>query len=131
MRARRRVAMVDPISAARLGYRSLYLLLAALLLFVHLLPLSTLPPDWVGPDMLLCLSIVWLLRRPDYVPLFALTAVFFIEDLLVMRPPGLWTLVVIAGTEFLRSREVMLRELPFPAEWAVAGVVMGTLLATN
>ena len=52
------------------------------------------------------------------------------EDFLLMRPLGLWTGLVIVGTEFIRSRVGLTRELSFPAEWAlVAAVMLGLLLA--
>ena len=117
--------MVDPVTAARLSHRLLFLALAALLIFLRLLPLSSMPVRWPGPDLLTCLTFAWLIRRPDYVPALVVVAVFLVDDLLTMRPPGLWPLLVLMATEFLRSREVFLRDLPFALEWAVfAAMVM-------
>lgn len=113
--------MVDPVAAHRLGYRVLFAALAALILFVRILPLGAVPTRVPGPDLILCGTIAWVLRRPDYVPAALIAAVFLFEDILSMRPPGLWPIVVILGTEFLRSREATLRDLPFALEWLVAG----------
>ena len=123
--------MADPVASARIGYRSLYLGLSALLIFLGLLPLSTLPPDWPGPDLVLCLTIAWVLRRPDYAPALSLVAVFLVSDLFAMRPPGLWALIVLIGTEFLRSREALTRDLPFALEWAMVGAVIAAMALAN
>jgi len=123
--------MVDPIAASRLGYRLLFVGLAALILFVRLLPLSTLPAAWPGPDLLLCLAVVWVLRRPDYTPALIVAAIFVVDDLMTLRPPGLWALIVLVGTEFLRRRETGTRDLPFLAEWGMAGMVMAAMLIIN
>ena len=116
--------MVDLVTTARLGYRAAFVGLAALILFLRILPLGALPPYWPGPDLLLCLTIVWILRRPTFVPLGLIVAVFLLDDLVSGRPPGLWTLIVLLGTEFLRSRAVLTRDLPFVVEWAMAGAVI-------
>ncbi|MGB3147489.1 MAG: rod shape-determining protein MreD [Paracoccaceae bacterium] len=142
--------MVDPRSASLWAYRSLFLGLAFLIIFLRILPLSAVPgswplpdflvsrlPDWLyphdwpGADWLLCLTTAYLLRRPDYVPALAVAGVFFAEDLLAMRPPGLWALIVLVGTEFLRARENATRDLPFVWEWLMAGAVMSVMILVN
>jgi rod shape-determining protein MreD len=46
-----------------------------------------------------------------------------------MRPPGLWTALMVVATEFLRSRVALTRELNFLVEWVlVAGLMIGMLL---
>jgi rod shape-determining protein MreD len=123
--------MVDPVSSARIGYRTLFLVVAVALLFARMLPLSAIPAEWPGPDLLLCVTIAWVLRRPDYVPALSLVLVFLLDDLFAMRPPGLWTLIVLVASEFLRSREVMTRDLPFALEWAMVGIVIASMLIAN
>lgn len=122
--------MVDPITTRRWLYRALFLALAAVFLFGRMLPLSTLPSAWPGPDLLLCLAFAWVLRRPDFLPVLTVAVVFLLEDMLLMRPPGLWTLIVLFATEFLRDRAALTRDLPFFVEWALIGAVMlATLVA--
>lgn len=139
--------MIDPRSAGLWGFRGLFLALVALSMFLRLLPLSVTPeswplpgavlawfPDWLHPydwpgaDWLLCLTVVWLLRRPDFVPALVVAGVFFVDDLLTMRPPGLWALIVLASTEFLRARENATRDLPFLWEWLMAGAAMAMMM---
>jgi len=123
--------MVDPVSMTRAGHRALYVALSALVLFVGMLPLSTLPASWPGPDILLALTIAWLLRRPEYVPATAIVAIFLLQDLVTMRPPGLWTLIVLLGCEFLRARVVLVRDLPLMLEWAMVTTVMLAMFGLN
>ena len=122
--------MVEPRTAARLSYRALYLLLALADLFQRLIPLSALPRGWPAPNILLCLTVLWVQRRPDYLPSFMVAAVFFLDDLMTMRPPGLWALIVLVGTEILRTREAGMRDLPFWGEWLAASLVMTAMTLT-
>jgi rod shape-determining protein MreD len=105
-------------------YRGLFVLIASVIAFVQLLPLDPGPGRWPGPDILLLFALFWTIVRPALVPVWLLAAVFLMSDLLLMRPPGLWTALTILGCEFLRSRRVLLRNAPFVMEWLlVAGVV--------
>jgi len=106
--------------------RALYAGLAAGLVFVHLLPLDTVPPGWAGPDLFVALTFAWAVRRPDYVPPLLVAGLALAIDLLFQRPPGLWAALVVLGCEALRRRAPMLRDLSFAADWAA---VAGTLVA--
>jgi rod shape-determining protein MreD len=123
--------MVDPVTASRISYRLLYVALAVLVLFLRVLPLSAMPSHWPGPDLILCLTFVWLLRRADYLPALVIVAVFAVDDLVSMRPPGLWTLIALVTTEFIRSREVFLRDLPFALEWAIFAAAVMVMTVSN
>lgn len=123
--------MIDPVTTRLWAYRALFVALAALLLFVRLLPLSTLPVRIPGPDLMLCITLAWVLRRPDFVPAIVIVAVVLLEDMLAMRPPGLWALIVLLGSEFLRDRGASMRGLPFLAEWATVSAVMAIMLLAN
>ena len=70
------------------------------------------------------MTFAWVLRRPDFVPVWLIALVLLIEDLLLMRPPGLWAGLVVLGAEFLRSRAAFSRELGLLPEWAMVAVVM-------
>ncbi len=110
-------------------YRGLFLVIALVLLFSRLLPLGSVAGDWPGPDILMCLIFAWATRRPDYLPVWLLAGVLLLEDMILMRPPGLWTAIVIIAVEFVRSRVALTRELTFTVEWAlVAALMVGCLL---
>ncbi|MHC0053671.1 rod shape-determining protein MreD [Actibacterium sp. D379-3] len=116
--------MIDPQTSQRWIYQLLFAALATALLFLQLLPLHTLPARFPGPDLLLCLTLAWVQRRPDFIPPLLLAAVFLVADLLLMRPPGLWTALVVLAAEFLRSRQTGAGEVPFAAEWLLTTVVI-------
>lgn len=112
------------------AYHLLYLTLALVLLFLRLLPLGDAAGHFPGPDLLLCLTIAWAMRRPDYVPVGLIVGVTLVEDLILMRPPGLWTALMVLATEFLRSRNALTRELNFAVDWLLAGgLMLGMLIA--
>lgn len=123
--------MIDPATSRRWMLRGVFLALALFLMFLRLLPLSTLPTHWPGPDLLLCLAFAWVLRRPDVVGAPLLVAVFLLEDMLTLRPPGLWTLLVLFGSEFLRDRASALRRLPFLVDWAMVAAVIFLITLAN
>lgn len=122
--------MISLWRAAHWGYRALFLGLAILLLFLRLLPLGADAGRFPGPDLVLCMIMAWVMRRPDYLPVWLIAAVVLAEDLILMRPPGLWTALVVMGSEFIRSRAALTRELNFVVEWLlVTGLMVAMLLA--
>jgi len=120
--------MVEGIRSSVWLYRAIFMGLALFLLFLKLLPLGSLAGDLPGPDLLLCLIFAWVVRRPDFLPVPLIALVVLLEDLLLMRPPGLWTALVLLATEFIRSRAALTRELAFVTEWLLVGGVMFALL---
>jgi rod shape-determining protein MreD len=124
--------MIDPITTQRLFHRAVYIAITMVILFLQLMPLSPSAGHFPGPDLTLTLTMAWVLRRPEYVPALSIVAIFLLQDMMFMRPPGLWTLLVLLGAEFLRSRETSLRDLPFVLEWlVVAGVLCAMVLANR
>lgn len=123
--------MVDPANARRWMYRGLFVLLAAMVLFVQVLPVTMVAGRWPGPDLILALAMAWGLRRPDYLPPLLAAAVLLTADLLLQRPPGLWAGLVVLALEVLRTRHTLWRDLPFAAEWAVISAVMAAVVLLN
>lgn len=122
--------MVDALRSSVWVYRAAFLGLALTLLFLRLLPLGSVAGDWPGPDLLLCLIFAWVMRRPDFLPVLLIGGVVLLEDLILLRPPGLWTALVILATEFVRARVTLTRELQFLTEWLlVAGIMFALLIA--
>lgn len=122
--------MVDPATARKLAGWALYIALAAVLVAARLMPMSTGALSFPGPDLVLALTLAWVLRRPDQVPVLLIALVALAEDVLLMGAPGLGAALMVLGTEFVRARESSWRDLPFLAEWALVGIVMaGMMLA--
>lgn len=112
------------------GYRLLFLALAGALMFTQLLPLEMSPGQFPGPDILMLLIFSWVIMRPAILPITLIAAVVLLSDILFMRPLGLWTLLVVLASEFLRTRATALRDTPFPLEWLlVAGVTAAVFMA--
>ncbi|MEI4233011.1 rod shape-determining protein MreD [Roseovarius sp. D22-M7] len=95
-----------------------YVGLSLAIVFCRLLPISTLPPSWAGPDLWLALTFAFAARRPDYVPILLVAVLALGMDLLLQRPPGLWAALTVLGVETLRARAPALRDLTFLSEWA-------------
>jgi len=112
-----------------LGNLGLWLALVLASFFLRIMPIDLSPGGLPGPDLLLALTMAWVLRRPSHLPALAIALVWLVEDLLLLRPPGLWALMVLVGTEFLRARHAVVREITFMLEWAmVAGVLAAMTL---
>ncbi len=121
--------MIDPRTLRLWFYRALLVLLIGMITFALMLPLSTLPAAFPGPDLMLVLVFAWVMRRPEYVPAFLVAALFFLVDMLFQNPPGLRAALVVLGVEFLRQRSGN-RDRPYLVEWAmVVGVMAAILLA--
>ncbi len=116
--------MIDPVTLTLALNRLLFAALAVATIFLRILPMDHAAGDLPGPDILLCITLAWAMRRQDYVPIWLITAVFLAEDLILMRPPGLWCALVVLVTEFLRMRGVLMRELNFVVEWVVVSALM-------
>ncbi len=56
---------------------------------LQMLPLAPGRVLWPGPDLSLCLAMVWVLRRPEQVPVLTIGLIFLIEDIMLLRPIGL------------------------------------------
>ena len=111
-------------------YRTIFLVVCAVLILGRLLPLGLGESGLPGPDLLLALTFAWLLRQPAVVPLASIVIVFLLSDFLFQRPPGLWTALVVIASESLRRRRLQMTEFPFLVEWgAIAGAVAGMVLA--
>ena len=86
-------------------YRAGFVVLALLLTFAELLPLNTLPPTWVMPDILLCVTFVCCIRRPHYVPMLIIAMVFLFQDLMLNRPPGLFAAWALITSQWLKGAQ--------------------------
>ncbi len=116
--------MADNSPSYVLLYRAAFALLCILILFAHLLPLDTLPRSWGSPDLMMAMCFAWAVRRPDFVPVVLVAAVFLLADVLLLRGPGFWAALVVIASEYLRAHAVSLRDVPFPFEFAtVAGAM--------
>lgn len=110
--------------------RALYVGLSLVMVYLHLLPLDTVPRGWAGPDLVLALTFAWVLRRPEYVPPLLIALVLLLCDLLFHRPPGLWAALVLIASQTLRGQTRDLRDMTFSVEWlSVATTLVAITIA--
>ncbi|MCG3266714.1 rod shape-determining protein MreD [Yoonia sp. I 8.24] len=123
-----------------------YVLIAFVIMVLQLVPQSmephiltiALPGDmfapWrlriVPPDLCLAVTIVWVVRRPKFIPVWIIAGIFLLSDLVFQRPPGLWAGMVVWLTEELRKRHRDFRAMPFLGEWSSVALGMFALFAT-
>ncbi|MFC3628559.1 rod shape-determining protein MreD [Paracoccus angustae] len=100
----------------------------AVLLFLRLLPLSAGGVRLPGPDLGLCLTLAWVLRRPDQLAAPVIALVFVVQDIVLFHPLGLWPAIVLLGSEAARLREGRWRDGPFVVEWLRIAVLMGMMM---
>lgn len=110
---------------------AIFALMAMLIMYWQLLPLDMVPRSFPGPDLLLVLCTVWMLRRPDYVPVLLIAAILLLADFLFLRPPGLMTVIVILVCENLRRRARNDPDMIFSMEWLTAAGALAAIILIN
>lgn len=120
--------MAEATLSAKWSYRALYGFAGLVIFYIALLPLETVPRPWAFPDIVVCITFAWALRRPDYVPALLVAGLFFLGDMLFQRAPGLQAAAVLLALEFLRSRRGDIRASSFATEWFMVVVAMAGML---
>lgn len=123
--------MVRKASRRRIwAHRGIYLGLGLGVIFFRILPLETGTPGLPGPDIILAVTLAWILRQPAAVPVVAIVFLFLLGDFLLQRPVGLWTLLAVLAVMALQNRRSALTEAPFLVEMAVvSGVILAMIVA--
>lgn len=111
--------------------RGIYLGIVFLIIFLQLLPLDQRPTLFSAPDLLLAVSLVWVARRPDFVPFVMIGCVFFLADLLFQRPPGLFAALVVIASEIIRGRARTLRETTIFGEFGMIAIAVIGIALVN
>ena len=115
--------VIDPFLRI-LRLRLTYLLIVMLLVLFQTMPIHTSSNQFAMPDIPLVITFVWVMRRPDVMGPIHITIAFLFADMILQRPPGLWTLIVLCGSMFLRSRTIYFKEVIFFYEWLMIGIVV-------
>lgn len=108
--------------------QSLYVVAALALILGALLPLSPGRIGWPGPDLLAAVTLAWVLRRPEQVPLLTIAAVMLAADILLFRPPGLGAALAVVATEVARRQRHRWRAQGFLVEWLRVAMLMGLMV---
>lgn len=86
------------------------------------------PGRLTPPDLVYCLMITWVVRRPDRVPVVVAPLLGLLGDLLLMRPVGLGALGLMLAVEVFRGRALALQAAPFVVEWLAAALGFAAML---
>lgn len=112
----------------RLLGQLLYLLLALALILGALLPLAPGRIAWPGPDWLVAVTLAWVLRRPEQVPVLTVALVMLAADLLLFRPLGLGAALAVVAAEAARRQQHRWRAQGFLVEWLRVAILMGLMM---
>ena len=123
--------MIEPAGRHRLLGQALYVALFLAILFWRLLPLAPGRVAWPGPDLGLGLTLLWILRKPEQIPALTVAALYLVEDILLLRPPGRGAALAVIATEAARQRERHWRELPFVVEWLRVAILMALMMLAS
>jgi rod shape-determining protein MreD len=82
----------------------------------------------VAPDLLFCLIVAWVVRRPTRTPLLAVVALGLFGDVVLSRPLGLGALGLMLVVETFRRRAILFHGAPFVIEWAAAVAAFALML---
>lgn len=108
-------------------YRGIYVFIGLIVIALPLLPLGFLPSRMAMPDLLFALTIVWIIRDTRTAPLLLVAGLALLADAVLMRPVGLWALLVVVATELARMNDRLLRDGGIIAElvfFAASMVIM-------
>lgn len=123
--------MVEQSGAKFTLMRSAFVAIALLSIYWQLLPLNTVPTTFTGPDLLLVLCTAWVLRRPEYAPIYLIAAVMLLADFLFLRAPGLFAAITVFACENLRRRALTNPDMHFTVEWLTAAGAMTAIVLAN
>lgn len=112
----------------RLVGTAMFIGIGLAILFFRLMPLAPGATALPGPEVMLCVTFAWVLRRPDHLPAIIIVAMTLIGDIMLGRPFGLFSLFVLTATEFLRSWALRWGDQPFFFEWLRIAVLVALLL---
>lgn len=114
--------MADRADARTWMHRGIFVALAFWIIVFQLVPLDMRPANWAGPDLLLAATLLWVARKPAYLPVPVIAGFFLMADFLFMRPPGLWTLLVVLLTETIRRQHREFRNMTLVVEWGTIAI---------
>ena len=107
-----------------LTYPILFTVIVFILIFIKVLPINTVPQEWTAPDLLLCVTLVWCLRKPTGAPIILLAVLFLLQDIICQRPIGLFAAVATLICEWAKRQALRAEEFPFLLEWVTAAFAM-------
>jgi rod shape-determining protein MreD len=109
-------------------YRLIYALLGGLMIAYPILPLHFSPTRWPAPALLYGLTLAWVVRQPDSAPFLLVAALALLADAVLMRPMGLWALLLLVATETVRASHQTIRERGLMMEFTVVAALLTAMI---
>lgn len=112
-------------------YRAGYLSIGMAFILWSIIPFDLSAGALPVPDIFFCITMAYVVRRPEYVPVWSIFFVYFLRDVLTQAPLGLCTLLMVMGTEVVRGNIQAFREYIFGLEWLWIGTIFLAITATE
>lgn len=106
----------------------LFTLMGFLSIGLPIIPMGLAANSVVFPDVMFAVFAAWVIRRPSSAPVVAIVFFGILADAMMMRPLGLWALVLFVGMEALRVSERAFRDIPFVLEWLYVSMFFALML---
>ncbi|MBC6443657.1 MAG: hypothetical protein GDA53_11250 [Rhodobacteraceae bacterium] len=97
--------------------RGTFIAVGVIFILWQILPFDMTADRLPWPDFFYCITMACVVRRPEWVPVWAIFLVFFLRDILTMAPPGLFTLAILLGSEIVRLNLQAFRGYHILLEW--------------
>ena len=110
------------------AYRVVYVLLGLLAVAYPLLPLQFTPTRFSAPDLLFVLTITWIVRQPESAPFLLVAALALLADAVLMRPMGLWAVLLLIASETVRMSHKTIQERGLLAEFSLIAALLVTMV---
>lgn len=110
---------------------ALFLSLGFFSILAAMLPLGLSADSLIMPDLFFCMTFYWVVRSAKTAPITLIFGIVFFADVMLARPLGLWTLIVVLAMEFTRYQRFPIREQMFIVEWILFALLFGVSLLIN
>lgn len=97
----------------------------------HLLPLGQTSNLAFAPDLILCLTLAWVSRKPEFTPVLLIAGTALLADLLLGRAPGLWAALTLLLSEYIRNRGARMKAAGFFWEWVRVATGIAVIFVAN
>jgi len=97
-------------------HQIIFIIFGLTLIILPLAPVSLLPQKFPFPDLLICFIFAVVISRPKIIPIGSIVFLTVVADFFWYRPWGLWPLVTLLSTEFMRWRLKKNPEISFKLE---------------
>lgn len=100
--------------------RTTWVLCSILAILIPLVPLGHRADALLVPDLLYCVTLIWVIREPRVTLIGLIAALGLIADIFLGRPIGLGALALVLTSEAFRQQARFFQENSFVLEWIAA-----------